>query len=519
MKKSDYIEEQETEPKDKKKKTISPIIKIAIPVLLSVAIVTTIAIVSCDKGPDTNPPEPPPIVRPIEPDSSDPGKDPPDSSIVTPTPPVPAQIPTEEIAALVQDLKGGNFTYTLTTEGNSKEVTFDENIVKVVDGETIEIFSVDEENNYCFKLQENGLWTKDFATGEELSSDIYDMMTAFADQLSQVTWESYDEETKTVKGTMSGASIELIFTEEGCSLFTGESTVEISEIGTTIVSEPTENVIDNTVENIYEIVNGEYVFNHALIYETIDNWLRGDNQWGMDVASKKYFKEGYKTEKIVYLDCSPDLFNMVLIYSTPDGELRLAKTELNKSALYNGIKNGEIKTKDAFIEQLKTLKIAQVDLGAMDSQDTLTMDCSVEEMQKMNANIFNELENKGTRGESVENDMPETKIKDFSQAEILFSFKGKPSVESAGLDLGYMKYWTQYYVVKFNDKIEFVEVEIASSTTNAVETYLDNVINNTKDWWYVTYVKRAEISSENEALFEVDSNEIIYTGEKNKELS
>ena len=87
----------------------------------------------------------------------------------------------------------------------------------------------------------------------------------------------------------------------------------------------------------------------------------------------------------------------------------------------------------------------------------------------------------------------------------MFGIKTPVKDTVAGLSLGYKKSWKQYYVLEIDGKIEFVDIDIASSVTNNVENEKVNIYNKNYRWFLVYKVQRTELATGNELLYKSDT--------------
>ena len=113
----------------------------------------------------------------------------------------------------------------------------------------------------------------------------------------------------------------------------------------------------------------------------------------------------------------------------------------------------------------------------------------------------------------INNDFPETRLENFSDAEVLYGFKTKNTDTSAGADLGYIQSWDQYYVLEYNNNIEFVNYHVTGSTSNGVNNSVENVLQNT-NYWMISSIERQDIDDNNAELYnEAEAQTMSYSSE------
>ena len=97
------------------------------------------------------------------------------------------------------------------------------------------------------------------------------------------------------------------------------------------------------------------------------------------------------------------------------------------------------------------------------------------------------------------------KIEEYKNAKILFGIKTPAGKESAGLAMGYVSEWHQYYVLEVEGKIEFADFAIFSSSSNNVENEKVNVLDKNRRWFLIDRVDRTELATGNELLYNTDT--------------
>ena len=484
-------------------------------VAISLASFLTGVFVGCrpsnEVTPNVNPN--PGIETPIEPENPTPENPTPEN----PTPEVPAQIPTATINAFVESLQNDNYSF-------KKKI--DDNMVShFIDGKDLYI-KVSNNEKYFYTYKDSQMYFFEFDQTESSwiktkTSEITSFDSLIYDTLASTEWNNFDEDTNTVTGTcgtleyslnlssgeLSGDIVGEIYNINKTNVIlptsyidrTGDIVIDPSE--STEPSDPSEptdpsNPSDES-ENIYEIVGGKYVFDVVALKDVLLNWMQGDNQFGKDVLAEKSYTEA-STDDIIYVQATSEKIEFGYTYHNSDKKYFLA-SYLDDDDLYAKLQSGDIQTKEEFVTFLNGMKIAKFKSSKEREEiDTTITDADFETLTQ---NTFTKLEEKGTQGSSINNDFPETKLENFSNAEVLYGFKTKNSDTTAGLDLGWMQQWHQYYIVKYDDNIEFVDFRLAGSTSNGENDAVKNALRNTK-YWMIGNLEREDIDDNNAKLYD-----------------
>lgn len=453
-----------------------------------------------------------------------------------PVTPVENEIPQERIDDFVGKLALGNYTFELKTDEGT--------VSYLIDGDAMFTYVNDEwgvyyvyENGKMVKLVYDQSIDKYYKYNEtkllSLDSIVYDTLVA-------TNWKEYDKANDVVSGTSGTIDFALNLTNK---TITGDIEGKIYDVSNTQVLMPT-YIVDKTNEvdpnvpttpvdptpveptvpttptetkNIYEIVNGEYVFNVALMRDVLLNWMKGDNQFGKDFVAAIRYDDKCVTDDVIFVNASKDKLEFGYIYHDDSNKYFVSKA-FNDQNLYTKIASGAIKTKTEFEDYLNSLTVLY---NINNTRDMVTIDTTVSDsdFKTLTERVFKRLEEKGVQGSSVNNDYPETKLEDFSKAEVLYGFKG-PTSSGAGFDLGWMDSWMQYYLIKYNGNVEFVS--IAVEATDHATMNFGNIIENVENKWMISSITRSEINRENEQIYDVSTttamNAIYFDTEKRREL-
>ncbi len=256
-----------------------------------------------DETPDENPKTP--DENPEKPDGKDPAPDTP-----------PKEDPAEKLKKGVEKfdeflekaISTKNFTCSQAGGGKELLAEIDGGNAKMTEAGRSTYYEGAENGNFSYVWSDElELWEKDFS---ETTSD--SLISSLFGALKEIKWDTFDEEAQKLSGNTqfgldgSAASVPVeadLSAAGALSLVlraeSGEVEIEIGKVGGTAVSLPAfEQVHDKTlpVENIYEIVDGEYQWNIPLLFDIFDKWMKGDNQYQND-----YYNEYAKRFQYVEL--------------------------------------------------------------------------------------------------------------------------------------------------------------------------------------------------------------------------
>ena len=407
-----------------------------------------------------------------------------------------------------QSLLVGNYKAEITTDNANCVYSFDGNVVKeetvnqttyfvFEDGAVYELVSTDGEN---FEKQESTI----LSAAEFLYNSIADAVVVDASENGSFIVQN--AKTYTVSVDDNG---ELLLTS-------AEGSVRVSEVGEVELEVPEVKV----VENIYEFdENGNMIFNCALIGSVVENWFKGDNQYGEDYLKYQSRnapgvsiaeEELPDTKKVLYVKASRDYISVVLLADYKSSGMYIAERHFNSSAFYNSLQAGEIKTAD----ELKNYLNNNRDLNRNKSASITDIEYTTEDedyadhkemFETLTQRVFDRIETVGTH--SYIDTVDENSTMDgFSDSQILFAYKTKPGEELMGSGLGQSRNWAQNYIVLRNGEIELVQFSILSSTyaPAGVKNCYENVLadpnnpdnaGNIKNW-LIIYVKIVDILDE-----------------------
>lgn len=415
------------------------------------------------------------------------------------------EIPMEPVNKLLDDLATQSFTLEQSVNGlyNKFEIVGDSYHVYEADDNIGTIYEKQDDDFYVYtyNLQEDK-WHKNETETFNVKAE------QFLDLILNGNWIGYDENTEIyyLNPVSSQAIYAVSFKDDYVSIKGKEGEAKVSEIGTTTLNMPDPSkIVDETIETpqdpaeetdlIYTIdENGNYEFNVVLLKEVMENWMKGDNQFGKDVLAEKYGDTTLVSDKIYYINASTEKIEMGLLYHNAD-YYAFGTFKLQDTVLFEDLKNEKYQTKDDFVKYLNSIKKTKYSCP-----DGIKLDLTISEenFATMTTNVFNKLVTTGYQGSNINN--PGTIVEDLKDAEVLYGFKTVSSNETAGAGLGYKRQWHQMYLISINGKVELVDMYIISSTM-AVKDELENVINNKNGQWLVSRLERTQINDNNKDLY------------------
>ena len=207
--------------------------------------------------------------------------------IITNPPVVDPSIPTEQIDALLDKMKDGNYTYY---ENGDTLITYkiDDGNVEVDRGYGDHVIHVkDDEESYDLVYDNStSLWIKSEATDIDIDTLIYD-------DLVSATWTDYDKEGERFIGTVAGEPVKLYIRDDDIYIYGEKLRRNVLDIGTTEIEMPRyeeiikydhipEDEINAFIERMRE---GNYTLEvngrsgDAVYYVNVDNlFIVPDNQ-------------------------------------------------------------------------------------------------------------------------------------------------------------------------------------------------------------------------------------------------
>ena len=454
---------------------------------------------------------------------------PPDSTPIDPTPVTPVDppvkiIPTEKVSKLISDM-GTNYTYTVTNNGDVITYSFDDDKMEIKEKER-------RFSDYHYRDGEKGydlLYNKDEKMWGRYDATDFDINSFVVEPIQNAEWTSYNERLNKYSGTVNGKTMSLKLVSDGAILEGENYYGYISDFGSTQVELPTADKIYNAdptidptdpIENtaLYTIdANGNYVFNINAIQKAFMEITPNGNTLIDQVYKDCTILNDIIVENVVFINPTKDNFKIgVLMHLDPNIHKKVdtttclsvinAQSEKWGSFVSNPENNSIAKFKDFLLTTSELFKfdskLNQVKL----EYSTLDEDYQTEhkeEFDKLTSIIFETIATKGCKDTAVSDYRDQ--IVEFNNAKVLFGAKTPKETTVAGLSLGYYNGWRQYYVLDVDGKIEFVDINIASSVTNNVENEKENIYNKNYRWFLVYNVDRTDIDKNNELLYNTET--------------
>ena len=471
--------------------------------------------------------------------------DPPDPPPVDPTPsepvdpPVPA-IPTEKVAKLLSDM-GTNYTYSFSSGNRDINYYFDGDKVQIKNNKKriSDYHYVDGDKAYdLIYNKETSMWGRYDATG-------FDVNCLIMDSLRNAKWTAYDEIQNCFVGIFEEKEMTFYLDDEGGTLVGDNYYGCISRIGKTSVTLPESEKIynaDPTIEPtdptdpaessaFYTIdTNGNYVFDIA----TIQKVFMGKTQNGNTLIDQVYknctiFNDRI-VENVVFVNPTAERFQIgVLMHFDPEIHENVDTTtclsvindqnDTWKNFVSDPNNNTVSKLKEFLLTTSKqSSKKPDSKLNQVKVEYT-TIDADYEtehkaEFEKLTESVMETVSEYGCKDTGVSE--YRDKIEEYKNAKILFGIKTPAGKESAGLAMGYVSEWHQYYVLEVEGKIEFADFAIFSSSSNNVENEKVNVLDKNRRWFLIDRVDRTELDTGNELLYKSDTKSQENSRQQNK---
>lgn len=474
---------------------------------------------------------------------------PPDSTPIDPTPITPVDppvkiIPTEKVVKLLDDM-GTNYTYSFSSGNKDYNYYFDGDKVQIKNNKErisdYHYISGDKAYDLVYD-KETGKWGRYDATG-------FDVNSLIMDSLRGAEWTDYNEIQNYFEGTVNGKAMTLYLDDEGGTLVGDDYYGCVSRIGETSVTLPTADKIynaDPTIDPTDPVVdtalytidaNGNYVFNIDAIQKAFMEITPNGNTLIDQVYKNCTVLNDIIVDNIVFINPTKDNFKIgVLMHLDSEIHKNVDTTTclsvINdqngkwKSFVSNPENNSIAKFKDFLLTTSKLFKFdsklnqVKVEYTTID-EDYAT--AHKEEFDKLTNSVMETVSEYGCKdtGTSEYRD----KIEEYKNAKVLFGIKTPAGKESAGLSMGYVSDWHQYYVLEVNGKLEFADFLIFSSTSNNVENEKVNVINKNRRWHLIDSVVREELNPENTILYQAEtktqynaqSKQVMFYEDKERE--
>lgn len=494
-------------------------------IFLSVILIvaTCFAVIGCGKtdNPSSD------VITPVTPEPSDP-------TPVAPTPsdpvdpPVPV-VPIEKYTQLL-DRMGTNYTYSFSSGNTDINYYFDGDKVQIKNNKKriSDYHYVDGEKAYdLIYHKETSKWGRYDATG-------YDVNCLIMDSLKKAKWTSYDEIQNYFVGIFEEKEMTLYLDDEGGTLVGDDYYGCISRIGETVVTLPEADRIYNADPTIgpeepaedtafYTMdTNGNYVFHIGTIQKIFMEKTQNGNTLIDQVYKNCTIFNDRIVENVVFINPTAEHFQIGVlmhfdpeILENPDTTTCLSiindQNEIWKDFVSDPNNNTVSKLKEFLLTKPAS---SSKNLFKIDSKinqvkvEYTTIDADYEsdhkeEFKKLTESVMETVSEYGCKDTRFAE--YRDKIDEYKTAKVLFGIKTPAGKESAGLSMGYVSDWHQYYVLEVEGNVEFADFLIFSSSSNNVENEKVNVINKDRSWYLIDSVQRTELAFGNELLHKTDT--------------
>lgn len=453
-------------------------------------------------------------------------------------------LPTEKITSLLGKM-GTNYTYSFATESKEYNYFFDGDKIQIRNNKnkTSDYHYVDGDKAYDLMYdKETSMWTR-------YDSTDFDADSIIVDHLRNAEWTHYDDIQECFEGTVNGKEMTFYVYDESGVLMCDGYYGSIGDLGGTSVTLPTADKIRNadpTIDPIDPIedtalytidANGNYVFNINAIQKAFMEITPNGNTLIDQVYKNCTVFNDRIVENVVFINPTKDNFKIgVLMHFDPaiheNVDTTTCLSVINDqngkwgSFVSNPENNSIAKFKDFLLTTSKLFKFDSKLNQVKVEYTTIDADYETahkEEFDKLTNSVMETVSEYGCKDTGISE--YRDKIEEYKNAKVLFGIKTPAGKESAGLSMGYVSDWHQYYVLEVNGKLEFADFLIFSSTSNNVEDEKVNVINKNRRWHLIDSVVREELNPENTILYQAEtktqynaqSKQVMFYEDKERE--
>lgn len=437
------------------------------------------------------------------------------------------EVPVEAINDFVATLEKGNYTYSKLENGIIDNYLFDD--------DTWHIFENKDTNGYYYYVEDGKSYLLNYDDSDKMwhktETELRDVNDFIYNDLISATWTSYDEDKQVYYGTMDGEEVSFEFTSTGAIICGDGFEKTIYSVGNTAIKLPDDSkIIDDTVtpeppieetDKIYEIKDGEYVFNIPAMVKILNEKTSDGTTWISEYYKNLFIAKNRTVEEIIYINPTETNFEIGMLIT--NGGINQFGTISNQNESWREfITNSDNNTVGKFREFL-TSSAKPFEREDSITYEYTTKDATSEELTEFNQmteNILTKIAEIGIQPTSVK-DPGQDKIPEYENAEMLFGFKTPAGGSNIGADLGNIKSWNHYYVLNINGKLEFVRVAITSSI-DRVSNEKENVIKGNDNGYVISKLERKDIDKGNQELYKDNSVQAqatyYYFTEKEREL-
>ena len=444
----------------------------------------------------------------------------------------------------VEEISKGNFSLDLPGVG-LYDITKD--VVKYQGEDETVYYVFDNDSTYEVYSTDGEIFNK--RDSQVLSPDEF-----FVESLKSANLQAYDKNSKEFSVEIIDKSYKIVINQDNSAVITGEANANIKNVGSV------KNIEVPVVESapLYTIdENGNWIFDCGLIGQIVENWMKGDNQYGMPYTKYKSLQlggqdNGIELIKLLWVEASKEEILIYTLDSYPNEGYRINVLTFGQNKyekdFYPNLQSGKIKTAEDLINHMwthsdfgahstfkssGTIQYTSIDEDYETKQQRVAMEMQEkfedlfgpmtekECFDLLTEKVFDRIENVGTHSRFDEID-PNSTMDGFKDANVLFSFMGRFGPQGFGYGLGISIGWTQYYLLERNGQLELVSFAIESSTYNPSSKGIcftnvllnDESIANEKNW-LITNVNVREYDNSNVKLWEENTK----TAENVREMS
>ena len=257
--------------------------------------------------------------------------------------------------------------------------------------------------------------------------------------------------------------------------------------------------------------SGEYNYNIPLLRELLEKWMKGDNQWGEDIAAKRLLSMGMKTERIFFIEPREDYIGFGAL-TNKNGAIGMMLYCINDAALLDAIMDGSARSESGFVSALNNVGLANIaPWNDLSDKTTVKLDTAISErdMSIMLANTLKRLSAVGTQSRADDDGVI---YNGLLGAELIYCAKGEYSGVSAGAGLGNMISCDFYTVFKVGNSYELVTIHVAATES---PLKFDYVLKETEGKWIVFSVDKYSIDSGNAEIAGGESKYLCAPADEN----
>ncbi|MDE6583556.1 MAG: hypothetical protein K2K31_02795 [Clostridia bacterium] len=304
---------------------------------------------------------------------------------------------------------------------------------------------------------------------------------------------------------------------------TNPYTYEISKFGTTSLTLPSytlDGVEIDSSENVLTVENGKYNFNYKLVKPIVENWLKGENSYGMDLVDKAIATRNCETEQVLFMNLSKDNIELYISYKDKDSSERfLRQYNIVDRELYETLKTVNSVTENELTDYLKNTSggvSSSID-SKMYNVDYISTDADFashkDQFNALTSKVFERAQTVGVQGYSIENNGTTV---DYSGYNIVSAFKTVPTSPNS-LDFkceGLNQSFNMVYLTEKDGNYDLLDILVVSSVERGLSNIYTNITDNdasTATNWMVSKSTTTSMNSENAKLYDYSAKTTYST--------